>query len=669
MAIVGASDNIARIGGRPLRYLLQYAKDVAVYPVKPGSNEIQGVRSFPSLRDLPEKVDLCIFATPAEISVEEFNAYAGESFRSALIFSGGFSESVAEGMALQERLKTIADARNVPVLGPNCLGFASIKSRVFGTLASAFEELKIEAGSTAILSQGGGFAINLLVEAATRKVKLSRMLSTGNEVNVDIADLMNFLAEDPLTSQVIAIIEGVRDGNRLGAAMARLREAGKPLYVLKIGRSKAGAQSVRSHTAIAAGNDAAFGALLERYGVSRLRTINEAIDVMQVRQRPDVARPIIVATMSGGTAGYMADLCDDFGLSLKPLAKQVSDELEKILPSYGAVLNPIDLTGQVINDTGLLERCMSLLMSKDQENVRIALFLGGMGDRAPNIIGTLAELQQKCPNEFAISWLGVDEKIRQSARDRGLCVFDDPARLLAAWGAVDAGLHSGAPDDNAESSEEGNSYVIGESVALAWVRDAGIPVPGTFEADSIASLVAQGPKLRFPVVMKVTEPLIAHRAKVGGVLLDVQGVEELAAGWEVLQEKVAATKVIVAEQVHSKDEILVGLLRDASFGSTAVIGSGGVDTNQKNSHRKLIPPFDTNYLRSELSSLPEWVNWVATAEDEMELISQLIGILEKLGKILFDQPYLMEIEINPVLVTTTGLIAVDALAIARSDTA
>jgi acyl-CoA synthetase (NDP forming) len=227
VAIVGASDNIARIGGRPLRYLLQYAKDVAVYPVKPGSNEIQGVRSFPSLRDLPEKVDLCIFATPAEISVEEFNAYAGESFRSALIFSGGFSESVAEGMALQERLKTIADARNVPVLGPNCLGFASIKSRVFGTLASAFEELKIEAGSTAILSQGGGFAINLLVEAATRKVKLSRMLSTGNEVNVDIADLMNFLAEDPLTSQVIAIIEGVRDGNRLGAAMARLREAGK----------------------------------------------------------------------------------------------------------------------------------------------------------------------------------------------------------------------------------------------------------------------------------------------------------------------------------------------------------------------------------------------------------------------------------------------------------
>lgn len=667
VAIVGASDDETRIGGRPLSYLLRYAKSVAVYPIKPGGVRVQGVQSLASLGDLTEKVDLCIFATPAAVSVREFELHAGEAFRTALIFGGGFAEADAKGRKLQEQLAAAAKAKAVPVLGPNCLGFASMRSGIHATLASAFGSMEVQVGSTAILSQSGGFAINLLVEAVTRKVGLSRMLSTGNEVNVDMADLLEFLADDPCTAQVVSVMEGVRNGHRLGQAMARLRQAGKPLYVLKIGRSRAGARSVASHTAIAAGNDAAFDQVLERYGATRIRSVDEAIDVMQVRQRSHGARPIVVATMSGGAAGYMADACEDHGLPLKPLSPEVSERLAANLPSYGAITNPIDLTGQIVNDLDLLERCLKVLTFGDLADTRVALFLGGMADRAPEIIETLLKFRNESPNEFAVTWLGVDENIRRRARERGLCVFDDPARLLGAWGLVDSIFRREQSPAAQAASTSNPDAVVGESQALVWVREAGIKVPGSFEADAIDVLRIKAADVRFPAVMKVVEPVMAHRAKLGGVLLDLKDVDDLARGWNILRERLGATRVIVAEQVQARGEILVGLLRDANFDFVAVVGTGGVDTNKSGSHRNLIPPFEASYFQSMLAWLPDWPGWVKASASEVSLVAQLVDIIDRLKRILIDHPHLTEIEINPLLITEAGLVAVDALAIVRNE--
>lgn len=662
VAIVGASDAPERIGGRPLQYLSR-VKGIRVHPVRPGAERVQGVPAVDSLGDLTEPVDLCIFATSATITVDQFEKYAGRAFRAALVFAGGFAETSGAGVELQARLARFATERGVPVLGPNCLGFGSVHSGVLGSFASAFESIALRPGGVALLSQGGGFAINLLVEAATRNVGLSRMISTGNEAVLDTADLLGFLADDDHTERVVCIMEGTKDPQRLGAAMKRLQDAGKPLHVLKIGRTRAGAASVSSHTALAAGDDAAFGALLRRYGGVRLNTVNEAIDVIQVRPRP--SQRLVVATMSGGAAGYMADLSEQAGLELSPLGPGTARELKKILPGFGTVANPIDLTGQIINDRSLLDRSLSLLMSEPDAG-RIALFLGGMATAADEIVSTLFKLQSRHPAELVVCWLGVDESIRSRARQSGLTVFDDPARLFAAWRLVrpePQTAHSQREDDREEAHSE-SVNIMGEAQVLSWMSKAGIAVPPSAEARSVMELQRAAEQLTFPLVMKVSEPAIAHRAQAGGVVMGLRDAKDLESAWREFTVTLDARRVLLAEQISGSGEILIGMLRDPLFGVTGVVGTGGVMTNQAGTHLNLIKPFDIDYLRETLAALPDWLTWCSSLGDEDRLLARIRAVLDALEEFLDAHPWATEVELNPLLVTPGQLVAVDGLALA-----
>lgn len=652
VAVVGASDDPTRIGGRPIAYLKR-AAGVDLIGVNPRRDSVQGVTCVPSLADLPEPVDVCVFATPAEATVAEIERYAGTAFRAAVVFAGGFAETGAAGAGLQRRLARVARERGVRVLGPNCLGYASISSQVFVTFASAFDHLDVRPGTTALLSQSGGFAINLLVEAAEHGVGLSRMISTGNESDVDLAEFAAFLATDDATDRIMLVMEGIRDGAALTGALAAIRDAGKPGYVLKVGASAVGARSVTSHTALAAGRDGAFDALFERYGITRLHEVSEIVDVMQVSQVPRRAPSMLIATMSGGAAGYMADACSRYGVELAQVSEDGARRLGELLPGFGAVSNPLDVTGQIVNEPGLLRSALSVLAA-EQAGITV-LFLGGLAQRAESIIDEVLAVRTATATPIAVCWMGVPESVRRTARHRGLLVFDDPARLVRAWAA---GHTASAPRPTA-----GRTGIVGEAEAMRLADQAGIAVPRRRELADPGGLGEVIAAFGGPVVMKVTEPVLAHRAKAGGVALDITSADEARQVWKRFTATLGARRVLVADQLRNDGEVLVGLIRDEVFGVTAVLGSGGVLANETGRHVTLLPPFDADYLAARGQSLPPWDSWTKAYGSEPGFVAELRAILAALGSVLDGHPEITEIELNPVLISDGRLIAADALAI------
>jgi acetate---CoA ligase (ADP-forming) len=660
VAVVGASDDPTKIGGRPVQYLNRQLSSSNLFAVNPTRDHVQGLVAVPSLDELHEPVDLCVFATPAAVTVDIMEQEAGRRFCSAVIFGGGFAEAGPAGGELQRRLRTIAFERNVPVVGPNCLGYASLRSGMFVTFASAFNELAVRIGTTALLCQSGGFAINMLVEAAHREVGLSRMISTGNEATVGVVDFLEFLAGDELTNEVVLHLEGVADGRRLARALALLRDAGKPVFVLKMGRSAAGSRSVVSHTALAAGVDGAYDAVFERYGAIRLNEVGETIDVMAALPLGRTPGPVTIATMSGGAAAYMADLCSDVQLQLHPLPRDVGAELRRLLPwAVTEITNPIDLTGNIVNQPSLLRQCLSLLLAQDAGLV--VLFLGGMSHVAPDIISDLVELQFAHRARLGLCWYGVDERVRQSARRAGLTTFDDPARLLRAW----ATLSAASPSTEATSPtnhSECVSGVIGEATAMSWLADAGIPVPPHRVIASAADIDYAFASLSLPLVMKIVEPVIAHRAAVGGVVLGLDSKEAVLAAWNRLASTLGMRRALLAEQVQGSTEVLVGVQRDRVFGLTAVVGPGGVRANETTGHARLVAPFDSEYLSTALTRLARWREWAEQVGGTERLIAQLGRVLAGLVTVIERRPGVEEIEVNPVLLSPHGPVALDGLA-------
>ena len=383
VAVIGASSDPTKLGSIPVAHMKASGFKGPLYPVNLKAATIQDLPAYASLRAVPGPVDLAIIAVAEQHVLAALRDCALKGVRAAVLFTSGFAEVSEAGRQAQEEIKALARGAQMRLLGPNCMGLVNFTNRLVATFHLAFGPALAPAGRMGLISQSGAFGGVAYQVAQDRGLGYSLILTTGNEGDVDVADGVAYLAQDPGTAVIMIYLEGSRDGAKLAAALALARQRRKPVVCLKVGRTEAGVAAIASHTAALAGTDEIFDAMFRQHGVHRAQTMEEFFDIgyaaAQARALPRNER-LGVITVSGGVGVLMADAAAGYDLDVAPASPSLQDGIRAMVP-FAATRNPIDVTGQVVSDMGILDRAMEMT-AKDGGYPSLACFLGSIG-RSP----------------------------------------------------------------------------------------------------------------------------------------------------------------------------------------------------------------------------------------------------------------------------------------------
>jgi acyl-CoA synthetase (NDP forming) len=590
VAIFGASNDPGRISGRPLRYYKEAGFTGALYPINPNRAAVQGVPAYPDLDCVPGPVEFALIAVPAAQALAALEAAVRKGVKAAVMFTAGFAETGAQGRAMQERLAALAREGGVRLCGPNCLGLFNLRIGHTATFGSYLEAGPERPGPLGMITQSGAFGTHLLALARRRGIGVGIWVSTGNEADIQVADGISFLADDPETQAIACYMEAIKDRDRFAAAAARARANGKPVIAIKVGGSTIGAAAAVSHTASLAGSDQIYDAALRQWGVERARTPEDLVEIAYActRGRLPRARRLAVVTISGGAGVLMADAAERFGVDLAPLSPAGQAEVTRWVP-FAAARNPVDLTATPINEPELLAKAFDLLFGQEGFPTVIAYLLAlaespTLGERVHALIAAAA---RRYPDRTLALSVIAREEIRRRYEEAGVAVFEDPWRAVEAIAAAMRCAErlsqiAEPPPPVPQDLPPLPQRPIGEYEAKRILAAAGIPaaeerlVTGAREAEAAAA--ALGERL----VLKIVSPDIAHKTELGGVLLDVPRGAVAAAYARLLAAVTARAPrarldgVLVAPMLDEGIETILGVQNDPVFGPVVMFGLGGV---------------------------------------------------------------------------------------------
>lgn len=438
VAVIGASQDPARIGGRPVRFLREGGFTGAIYPVNAKYSEVQGLRCYPDLASVPGPVDVAIVSVPARDVAGAVAACGAGGVKAAIVYSSGFGEVGADGRVLQEEIARLARETGVRVLGPNCQGVAAFHQGLNLSFSSAFIDAG-EPGSVGLVVQSGAVGGMMAALLRERGVSFSYWISSGNEADIDVAECVDFLARDRHTRVIGAYVESVRNGRRLRDAVAAARAAGKPVVILRAGRSAQSARAAASHTGAAAADDRVTAALLAEAGATDARDVQELLDDLYAFARVErpCGRRIAILSNSGGLGVIMADTCARLGLEVPALPGRVQESLRAFLPSFGAAGNPVDVTAQALSDPSLLPRSLEVLLRADEiDVVVVALAMVNRMNPVDTIVRDLLSARSVADKPVMVAWVASAPEGADALNATGLAVFADATRCLGALAAL-----------------------------------------------------------------------------------------------------------------------------------------------------------------------------------------------------------------------------------------
>jgi acyl-CoA synthetase (NDP forming) len=674
IAIIGASDEPSRIGGRPLAYLRAAGFRGPLYPVNSKRSVVQGLQAYPTIADVPGPVDFAVIAVAAAQAVAAVGDCAARGVGAAVIFTAGFAEVGPAGAVLQDRIAAIARESGMRVLGPNCLGLFSTANAFYPTFTTSLDRGLPKPGRLSIVSQSGAFGSHLYFTAIGRGLGMRHWIATGNEVDVDVAECLHWVAEDPGTDVIMAYTEGVKDGARFIAALEAARTRRKPVIFMKVGRSALGAAVVTSHTAALAGADAVYDAVLRRHGAYRARSAEEMVDIAYAAGRGvyPASERLGLITISGGVGALMADDAGERGLQLPPMPEEAQRRLKELVP-FASPRNPIDLTAQPFNDIKLVARNLEIALREGGYDSVIAFFSSVAGSPAiaepmRQAIRELRSLRPDCL--FVLSAL-VPDALKAAYEADGVPVFEDPSRAVAAVAAL-AGFgrsfrqsaHAPTPISRPKNAIRAG---MGEREAKRVLAEWGIPVLDERLARSADEAVAAFADLGGPVVLKIGSPDIQHKTEVGGVLLDLRDAEAVRQGYAALAAH--APEVLVAPYVTGGVEVIVGAKRDPVFGPVAMVGLGGVFVEVLQDVALRPAPVDKGEalaMIGELRGRAVLAGARGRPAADTRALADAVAALSRFAAAHADE--IESVDINPFLVLPEGhgAVALDALIVPRS---
>ena len=679
VAVLGASGDPMRIGGRPIAYMLDQEFKGAIFPVNPNRPEVQGLRAYASVADLPEVPDVAIVAVPGELAVSAVEELGARGVRAAVVFTAGFAEmdprAGGDGAEAQGRMVASARAHGMRLLGPNCLGLFNANIGFYATFTSSLESGWPGRGRVGIASQSGAYGTHMFAIARNRGIGTPICVTTGNEGDVTIGDLIGWLAEDPDTDVITAYAEGIREADSFLAALDAARRARKPVIMMKVGTSAVGAGAAQSHTASIAGNDAVTDAVLQEFGVVRARSTEEMLDIALVATKRiyPVRNTLGVITVSGGAGVLISDAAEAAGLDVPAMPEAAQAKLRAMLP-FAAPRNPVDCTAQAFNDMSLVGRFMDSMVEDGGYSSVLAFFsqVGGSRTIAPKLREQLQAVRARHPDRlYVLSVIAGPERVAEYEAD-GYLVFEDPTRAVVAIEAM---------------GRLGRAFASGASAAPPVVPAVALPDAAPSEAEAkrllgaagiasapeavcttVEEAVAAAAGFAGPVVMKVLSPDIVHKSEIGGVLLGVQGEAAVRDGFALLTERgraVAGARVegvLVARQLVGGVECLMGVQRDPVFGPVAVFGLGGIFVEVLGDVRLRRCPFGVDVAEAMIRGIRGAPILLGARGRPAVDVGALATMLSRLSVFAVQAgPRLLSVDLNPVLAMTAGAFAVDAV--------
>lgn len=688
VAIIGASASVHRVGGRPLRYLIEHGYDGAIYPVNPTRDEVQGVKAYPSIKDVPEAVDCAIVAVPASIVLDTLRDCAKAGVRCAVIFSSGFAETGETGARMQAELGDIARASGMRILGPNCLGVLNLTRNWFGTFANGPAEAIRARGKTGIVSQSGAFGSHIFMAAQLRGVGASLWVTTGNEADIDVAEVIDFYAHSDDVSVIVAYVESVQNGDRMRGALQAARDNGKPVIIMKVGSSDIGAKAAASHTASIVGQDAVYDALFRQYGAHRAATTTEVVDLAYACQFglfPNGAR-VCLQTISGGAGIQMADVAEDENLDIPPLSAEIQAAFKALIPQ-GGVLNPVDFTGAALNEpekmAQIIERTLTCGMF-DAHVIYLASLPGSPFTRDA-CLKVFRDMRANHPDAVVVLSMLAPDEVAAEYEALGLPCLRDPAEtvhvmgVLTRFGESFARAKVALPADDmparAQDMPLAEARATTEVEAKQLLARAGLHIPQELLAVTAQEAVDFAGGLDSAVALKIASPDITHKTEVGGVLLNVTSDDEVRSGFETLIERARTARpdariegITVSEMVPEGVEAVIGLANDPAFGPVVMFGLGGILVEVLRDVSFRLAPFG----RAEARRMIDEIRGRAVLDGvrgqpaiNIDLLADALSRLSVLG--VRNADVIESIDINPLILTPDAAYAVDGLIVARED--
>jgi acyl-CoA synthetase (NDP forming) len=682
VAIIGASAEPTRIGGRPIAYMLRAGFKGAILPVNPNRGDVQGLACYPAIADLPQTPDVAVIAVPGEAALRAVEDLGARGTRFAIMFTAGFAEVDEAGAAAQQSLVAAARRHGLRLLGPNCLGLFNAANGFYPIFSASLEGGFPLPGRVGIASQSGAYGTHLFAACRNRRIGTAMLVTTGNEADLSVADALAWMAQDEDIDVIMAYVEGVQDGPAFAAALDAARRACKPVIVMKVGHSAVGSAAAQSHTASIAGDDAIFSAVLAEHGVIRARTTEELIDIAYAATRRiyPVPNTLGVITISGGAGVLISDAAEAVGLPMPEMPAAAQARLKEVLP-FASPRNPVDCTAQAFNDLSLIGRFTETMIAEGGYSSILAFFtqIGGAPSMAPAIRAQLNAVKARHPDRlYALSVLASEERNREYDED-GFLLYEDPARAvvaLDAMGRFGASFAWDAPATPPVLPAIALPAVTPSEVeAKRLLARAGIiPVPEAACTDAAAA-VAAAAGFGFPVVMKILSPDILHKTEVGGVLLGIADADAVRRGFATLMERAAQHApaariegVLVARQLKGGVECILGIQQDPVFGPVAMFGLGGVFVEVLRDVVFRRCPFGEDVAEAMIRSIKAAPLLQGARGRPPCDVAALARMLSRLSVFAHQAgPTLASIDLNPVFALPDGAYAADAVIEVRGE--
>jgi acetyltransferase len=684
VAVIGATETTASVGRTILWNLINSPFGGTVYPVNPKRSSVLGIRAYANIAAVPDKVDLAVIVTPASTVPGVVRDCVAAGVKGAIIISAGFKESGKAGADLERQVLEEARRGRMRIIGPNCLGVMSPISGLNATFANAIAR----PGNVALVSQSGAICTAILDWSLREQVGFSAFLSIGSMLDVGWGDLIEYLGDDPRTRSIVIYMESIGDARAFVSA-AREVALSKPIIVIKAGRSEAAAKAAASHTGALAGSDEVLEAAFRRCGVLRVVNISDVFymaEVLAKQPRPPGPR-LTILTNAGGPGVLATDALMALDGKLAELSPGTMEALNKILPPHWSHGNPIDILG----DAGPERYAKAVeIAAKDPDSDGLLVIMTPQGMTDPTQIAEKLKPYAKLEGKpILASWMGGVEAAggEDILNHGGIPTFPYPDTAVKLFQYMWRytynlrGLYETpavAPEANSTAREQvaaliaavrkSGRTVFTESESKQLLALYGIPTVRTMVANTPDSAVKFAGEIGYPVVLKLHSETITHKTDVGGVQLNLEDEAAVRRAWTAIEtgvrEKAGAGHFqgVTVQPMIARDgyELIVGSSVDAQFGPVLLFGSGGILVEVYKDRALGLPPLNTTLARRMMEQTHIFTALEGIRGKKPVPLADLDQLMVRFSRLVVEQPWIKEIDINPLLASSERLIALDA---------
>jgi len=681
VAVVGASREPGKVGYAVVKNLVDFKFGGRIYPINPKADDILGLKCYPSVRDVPGKVDLAVIVVPAKLVLEVMKDCGAKGVRAAIIITAGFKESGREGAALERELLAVAAKHKIRIIGPNCLGLINTGE----SLNASFAQGMPQGGNIAFMSQSGAFGTAILDWAIAEKIGFSKFISVGNKADVDETDLLEAISGDKDSSVILAYLESIGRGAEF-MRVAREVTRQKPVIVFKSGGTAAGAKAASSHTGALAGSENAFDAAFRQTGILRACAIQDLFDAaLAFSFQGKLAGPRIgLVTNAGGPGIIATDAIERSTLQMAELAKETVEKLRSSLPPTANIYNPVDVIGDAKADR--YKAALEAVVEDEHVDGILVILTPQTSTEVMPTAEVIARVAARTAKPVVAAFMG-GAVVSPGARylmEKRVPVYPFPERAVQALETMHRHHKwTTRPEHKPEVLQVRQAAVkevisrcrsegiqeLGEALARQVIEAYGFRVPESHLAGSAAEAVYLAEKVGWPVVMKISSPDILHKSDVGGVRVGLREEVETIAAFREMMENVRRRMptarvdgVLVQQMVKGGKEVILGMTRDPQFGPMLMFGLGGIYVEVLKDVAFRIAPIsraDAEEMIREIRSF-KLLRGVR-GEPPADFDAMADGLL-RLSQLVTDFPEIIELDINPLAVFSKdqGAVAIDA---------